>query len=265
MSRSKPSTWIIGTVLVALLLVAAIWFLLISPTMAKASDTRTQASTVEASNEQLRTQMNRLADQFKHLDEYKADLAKLRAQIPAEPDLAAYLRQLDGVASAHSVTLTAITPGTATAFAPVVAQSAQSTDVQGAGTTSTSNSDTSTPQPAATKAAAPASSIPAGMVAVPLSVTAVGTYDAIDSFLDAIQTQTPRLFLVSTVAGTSQKDQAASGGRPATHLGDLEATVTGYLYVLPATTKPAAPTPTPTAPPALPGAVSGKNPLVPIG
>ena len=95
-------------------------------------------------------------------------------------------------------------------------------------------------------------------------MTAVGTYDATSAFLSDLQNGTQRLFLVSSLQGTSQDDAEASGGKPATGVGDLEVIVTGYLYVLPdslgtaAVTDPGAPAPT------LPGAVPGKNPLVPI-
>jgi Tfp pilus assembly protein PilO len=273
MTRSKSSSWVVGTILVAAILAVAAWFLLISPVRSAAADITTQAQAVEDSNGQLQIQTHRLAEQYTHLDEYKNDLAALRVQVPSDAQLSEYLRQLDTIATERSVTLTSVSPATATAFAPPVAQSATETDVEGAGTTDSSNSDTSadavtsadaTDDSSSPAPAQPASSAPDGMLAVPLSLTAVGTYDAMVSFLDALQSQTPRLMLVSTVSGIAQTDQAAGGGRPETSLGDLEINVTGYLYVLPDTAA-AAPTPGSTEPSVLPAPVPGKNPFVPIG
>ena len=106
------------------------------------------------------------------------------------------------------------------------------------------------------------------MAAIPLSVTVLGTYDNTLGFLADIQSATPRLFLVSGFAGTKQEPADASGGKPATKLGDQELVVNGFMYVLPeassTTPKPSAsatPAPTPSLPPAVPG----KNPLNPVG
>jgi len=101
------------------------------------------------------------------------------------------------------------------------------------------------------------------MAAIPISITVVGTYDDTLAFLNDVQTATPRLLLVSGIQGTSQKDAPASGGRPATKIGDQELVITGFLYALPDPTA-AISTPSPTATaPALPAPVTGKNPLVP--
>jgi len=96
-----------------------------------------------------------------------------------------------------------------------------------------------------------------------MSLNVVGTYDAVLAFVQALQTGTTRLLLLTDLQATSTPDADAGGGRPATKVGDLEVTIAGQLYVLPdlaaaAPVDPQAPVPT------LPGAVPGKNPLVPI-
>lgn len=269
MQRSSSTTWIIGTVLVALLLSAGAWFLLISPTLSTAAETAAQADQVEAANDQTVIRIARLKEQFAEIDTYKAQLAAMQAQIPQDAALSAYLRQLDEVATAHQVTLISIAPSSPATFAPAAAAVATDEVMSGAGTTSEASDDSASTSETATStavtSAAAASAAPAGMADVAVTLTAVGSYDNVLAFLDSIQQTDRRLFLATTVTGTALDDEQATGGRPETHVGDLEVTVSGYVFLLPTTTTtvPAADAGTET--PALPGASPGKNPLVPVG
>jgi hypothetical protein len=105
--------------------------------------------------------------------------------------------------------------------------------------------------------------VPAGLTAIPITITVVGTYDNTQAFLYDLQNATPRVFLVSGFTGTSQKETAASAGRPAMNLGDQELVISGFTYVLPDLTTPV-PVDPGVAPAPLPGVVPGKNPLVPV-
>jgi Tfp pilus assembly protein PilO len=263
MGGAKKSTWVGGTVFAAVVILALAWFLAINPTLAAASEIRSQAEATKQSNEMLELQVTKLKADFAKLPEYKAELAGLQTQIPTEAMLSDYLRQLDGIAAAHSVTLTTVTPTAPTSVvlaapvAPVVAAPVDgtTTDAPAAGTDGT--------VPVAPVApAAPVA--PTGLASIGFTITALGTYDNVLAFTSDLQNATPRLFLVTSLNGTSQKDTAASGGRPETKQGDLEMVIGGVVYVLPdslgvpETVDPNA------AAPVLPGAVPGKNPLVPI-
>lgn len=271
MSGSKTASWITGTVVLALLLVAGGWFLLIGPVFATAGETRLQAQSVRESNEALAQRITQLAKQFENLDQYKAELAALRAQVPTAAQQSEYLRELQTIADANGVTLTTLTPSTPTAFAPagqVAAPPAEDAEMSGAGVSADGGAEASTEAVAdpATQSAAPAgAAVPAGMAAVQLSITAVGSYDGVLAFVNALQTGTTRLFLLTDVQGTSQADAEAGAGRPATAVGDLEVQLTGMVFVLPDNTAPAAPVDPEAPAPALPGAVPGKNPMVPLG
>ncbi len=277
MGASSKGTWIGGTVVIALLIVVATWFLAVSPVLAAASDTRAQAESAEAQNLVLQSQVDQLKADFARLDEYKAELASLQAQVPTDAELAAYLRELDAVAVSHSVTLAdvqvqapqAVTvPVVQTQAAPATTGEAVSTEAAPAPSPSAGAGSQGATDAAAAGAATPAApvveSVPAGFTAVPLVLTVVGTYDNVALFLDDVQNRTARLFLVASIAGTSQAESEGSGGRPATAVGDLELTITGFTYVLPdalavpEVVDPAAPSP------ALPAQVAGKNPLVPV-
>jgi hypothetical protein len=262
MGRSKTGTWIGGTGVVALLLLVAGWFLLVSPVMAAAGETRAAAEDVEADNATARTRIETLKGQFADLDASKAELAELQKQVPTTGQLAAYLRQVDEQAVAHGVVVTGVTPSTPELFAPIQAAPAAATATDG--TTDTTAAD-GTDADGSTTAAAPApaagTGAPTGMVDVPITMTAVGSYANVLGWVQAMQEQTDRLLLVTSVSGTAQDETSAGGGKPATTVGDVELTITGYLYVLPG--DDSIPTVTPEErEEQLPAADPNRNPLV---
>jgi len=264
MQRSKTGAWIGGAVVVALLMVVASWMLLISPVLASASDTAVQAEQTRQSNVALQTKVKRLAEQFTHLDEYKSQLAGLRTEVPTDAEISAYLRAVDSLAVANSVTVTDLSPGVPSAFVPVAPVATGSGDATVDATTAQEEGTDETA--AAPAAPAPAAAAPAGMVDVPLAMTVVGEYDHVLAFVQALQTTPGRLFVLNTFNGTGQTDAEPSAGRPATKVGDLEITLSGFLYVLPEVqTGAVAPADPAVTPPALPAPVPGKNPLVPVG
>lgn len=269
MTGAKKGSWIGATVFGSVIIVVASWFLAINPTLSAASDVRAQTEQVKSQNDALALKVAKLKADFAKLDDYKAQLGAIRKQIPTDAQLSDYLRQLDAIAAAHTVTVTTVTPGTPTAVvakAPA-APVAQPTPAPSASATPAPTSAGTDPSAAATgsgtSTGSAASGIPAGFTSIPMSVTVLGSYDNTLAFLSDLQTATPRLFLVSGFTGTGQQDAAASGGKPKTSVGDQDLVVSGFLFVLPDTA--AAATPAPTATPALPGAVPGKNPLNPVG
>ncbi|WP_263730790.1 hypothetical protein [Cellulomonas sp. SG140] len=266
MAGAKKGSWIGATVFGSLVIVVGSWFLLINPTLSAASEVRTQTAQVTSQNDALAAKVAKLKADFAKLDDYKSQLAAIRKQVPTTAQLSDYLRQLDTIATAHSVTVTAVAPGVPTA---VVAQAAaQAPAPQPSTTAGATPAPTPSAAAGAAGAAAPASgaaaasAIPPGFTAVPLSVTVIGSYDNTLAFLSDLQTATPRLFLVSGFTATGQQDAAATGGKPKTSVGDQQLVISGFLYVLPDTS---AAKPSPTATPALPAPVPGKNPLNPVG
>jgi Tfp pilus assembly protein PilO len=236
------------------ILVAA-WFLAINPMLSAAADLRNQTSQVQQRNQVLQTQLTKLKADFAKLPQYKDQLTALRAQIPTDAELSAYLLQIDAIATARSVTVTALAPGAPEAFVGAAPAAAAAT----------APSPTATPAPAGASGtqAGAAGAVPAGFYDIPISMTVVGSYDASQAFLSDLQNATPRLFLVTSVAGTSQKQASAGGGKPATALGDEQLVVTGMTYVLTSTYPAPAAAPSATPAPVQP-AVPGKNPLKPV-
>lgn len=264
MGSAKKSTWIGATVFGALVIMAAAWFLAISPTMSAAAEIQEQAEQTVSQNEMLEMQLTQLKADFEKLPEYKAELATLQQQIPTDAMLSDYLRQLQQIATAHAVTLTTITPAPAQLVALAAPAAAPEATAPAEGTEGTEGAV----EPAATDPSAvpapPVAAGPAGLAAIPFSLTVLGSYDNTNAFLWDLQNATPRLFLVSGLTGTSQKQGEENAGKPATEDGDQELVVTGFTYVLPDAFAVPAPVDPNAAPPALPGAVPGKNPLLPI-
>src|SRR5665647_67138 len=119
MGGAKRSTWVGGAVFVALIMLVATYFLAVSPALATASETRAEVEATNQSNVALQSKIDQLAADFAKIGDYKAELAAIRVQIPTTADLSGYLRQLDSIAVAHSVTLTAVNPAVAQTVIPV--------------------------------------------------------------------------------------------------------------------------------------------------
>ncbi len=249
MGTKRSAPWIVATAFASFVILAFSWFLAISPELAAADDSRSQAADRRSQNSLLQAKIVKLADQFTHLDEYKTTLATLREQIPEQADLTAINRDLSTLAATSGVTIVTVTATPPIAFSPVQsagkATPAPTTDSAGAAASSTSGSSTSTA----------ASAVPKGFYAVQLSVALTGTYDQATAFLTSFQTGPGRIFLATGIVATSQQASGASGGRPAVASGDLALTVTGYAYVLLGAST--APTPAPT----LPAPSGQKNPF----
>lgn len=260
-------TWIGATVVVAVLIAIAGWFLLISPTRAATTDTRVAIDTETSRTVTLTKALATLKAQFEGLDASRTALAGVIVQVPTTADTSAFRRLLEQRAATSGVTLTTVQTATAVAVVQVA------TGNSGAAASGTSASKTPTPSPSAAPVAPPKATTGSGqtLVGVPLQITLVGTYDAARVFVASLQGKVGRLFLVNGFSVVSQSDSPASGGRPATVKGDVELSLQGFLIVLTAgpddvVTSPGAtpaPTPGPTPSPA-PLPSTERNPFAPI-
>lgn len=271
MSGSKTSTWVAGTVLVSLLLSAAGWFLLISPQLSAAGLVRGEAESVEMSNVALADRVKVLEEQFTQIDTFKAELAGLRTQVPADDQVSAYLRTLDAAAVTHGVTLTSVIGAAATDLIPLTETVAAGLGADAAAVAvpaapaEAQATDPSAADPAADgAAAAPPAEAPAAVVQVPITINVKGGYAAVHAFVDQLQQSPERLLLVTSVSVIGQ--QESTDGTTTTVAGDAEATIVAYLYALPAKAPVAAPVEGAEAPAPVPLPVPdpGRNPLVPV-
>jgi hypothetical protein len=101
------------------------------------------------------------------------------------------------------------------------AAAAAATDPTGAAVTATAPSGTSTPPPVD------------GMVAIPLTVSVVGSVEPVREFLTQVQTGLQRQLLVTTLAVQALEESDGGNRLPAAALGDVEVTIGAYAYVVP--------------------------------
>lgn len=229
MPNAKASGWVAGTAIVAVVILIASWFLVISPKVSAAQEDRAQTETVKQHNDVLSTQLATLEKQFAGLETTRSDLAALRKQIPTSAQLTDYLRTLSDLATTHSVVITSLLPSGAIPFvaAPGAAAAPKptptATAAAGAAAEPTDTATATTP--------AAAGGVP-GLAVISVSITVVGTYPNILGFLGDLQSKTDRLFLVTGLSATAQHKAVAGSGRPATAVGDLELKIDGFAYVL---------------------------------
>lgn len=273
MKTSKSGPWIGGAAFAAVVILLASWFLVISPVMEKTSDTKEQTKAAELQNDILRSAISTLQADAANLPKYQADLAALRTKIPTVIDSAGFRAEVDRLAKAHSVTITMfneIAPSSVLVAAPATTApttAASPTDTATAAATDDGTSGSAADPSAETTTAAPSVGAPLldGFAYVQLTIGVLGTYDNTAGFLHDLQYGTPRSFLVSALTSTQQKKQDASGGRPATALGDVEITITGELFVLKDAFTPVEPTAPSTTAPVLPTPTAPRNPFFPVG
>lgn len=106
----KMKQWSLLTALGVIGVMAAGWFLLVSPQHAHAKDLRTQAQGVQQSTQGLMTQVQQLKAQQKGVAAQQRTLMKIATQIPNNPALPTLIRQLSAAAHDTGVTLVSLSP-----------------------------------------------------------------------------------------------------------------------------------------------------------
>ncbi|NAZ74899.1 type 4a pilus biogenesis protein PilO [Kineococcus sp. T13] len=192
MTQNKNTVWIAGTGVLAVLVLLATYFLLIAPKRAEAADLATQRLQAQQDNEVLEQETALLEAQFATLDERRAEIAAITAELPAEAQTQQLLRQVETFATASGVTLLSVAPG-----APVL----HGADATGAA------ADTSG----------------AVVVDLPITLTTEGTFAGTELFLKQLQADMGRFLLVDDL---SLANGTTDGGEGVT------TTVTGRVFVM---------------------------------
>lgn len=185
MLASRTSRWSIGTALLCVVLLAASWFLLISPRRAEAADLTQQASSVNAQIGTMQQQLARLRDEYAGLAQQKDELKAIQAQLPPDADVAGLVRDLQDFAGTAGVTLQSITPGT-----PVVLAADGSPDPSATATTGS-------------------------VISVPLALAVSGQYFEDSLYLKYLQTQMTRSVLITGLSTTpATASETTTGATP---------------------------------------------------
>src|SRR3954466_5832035 len=113
----KLKQYVVFTVLGCLVVLAAGWFLLVSPKRSSAAELRTQSAASVRDNQTLEAKLQVLKAQARDLPKQQAKLAAVAAKIPDNPALPAMVRALTTASQSAGVELVSMTPGTPAAVA----------------------------------------------------------------------------------------------------------------------------------------------------
>jgi Tfp pilus assembly protein PilO len=229
---AKKSTWIGGAALVGVVALGGTWLLGVSPVLDETTLIQDQKVAADGENIALEAKVARLKTASENLPALKAELAALQVGIPSTEQVDAFLEQIDGYQTAREIPVVKVefsSPVQMVDDAAVAAAAAEAATTDGSTDTSTTTTDSGT---ATTDAGTTAASATDGFVAVPVTITLVGSFVSSLAFVSDLQQLGGRLFLVTEVVGTGQPEAEASGGRPATAEGDVEMQIKGNLYVL---------------------------------
>jgi len=197
---TQTRKWVTLTAVLAVALLAAGWFLLISPQRSQAADLNAQAASVEASNASLEAQIKTLKLQQKQLPKWQAQLAELRTQLPATPALVSLIRTLSDEADKSGVKLVSLSPATpVTMVAPTATADAAVTPTVGL--------------------------TPGALAAMDLQLQVTGGYFEVQRYVNRLE-RLDRAFLVLglNIAEPDGEDKPA---------GTLASTVTGRVFLVP--------------------------------
>ncbi|HZV26852.1 MAG TPA: hypothetical protein VFG00_11225 [Acidothermaceae bacterium] len=183
---SRIQQWVAGTVVALLLIVAAGWFLAISPQKHKVSNLGAQSASQEQANSGLRTKLAELTAQMSAVPSEEAAVAAITQKIPSDPEMPAYVRALTTIAGQTGVELVSIAPSVPTAVTLAAATVPAAT--------------AATPSPSTNAAAPAAPAAPAvSLQAISVSLAVQGGYFQIQQFTAALQ-RMARTTVVSTLS-----------------------------------------------------------------
>ncbi|WP_174722242.1 hypothetical protein [Cryobacterium lyxosi] len=209
--------WLVGAMLVIAIVVMAGFTLGISPKLEEVGVARATRTAALAQNEAYELQLAALQREFDGLETVQDELAVLRAAIPEGAALPAFIGQLDAIAGRTSVTVTEFTSADAMPYVPVVpAPDATAPDATEPDTT---EPDATVPDATVPDATAPdtdtdgaGSAAPSPLVtaenfiAVPVTISVTGSFDAVLDFLEGLQNGQRLMTVTSFSSGTPSAD-----------------------------------------------------------
>lgn len=226
----KMRQWTILTAVGVVAVLAAGWFLLVSPQKSHASDLKTQAGTQQSANATLQSQVAQLEQQKKGLPAQQRLLDQIATKVPGSPELPTLIRQLSTAAKGAGVDLVSLAPSPpALVAAPAQPATVAPTPAASAPATGTA------PAP---KPAAPATS---PLAQIPVILTVQGSYYNVTSFFHSLE----KLSRAMLVTQFSMAPTTSNGGNAASDLpkGTLTGTLNAVVFESPEGAAPAATTP----------------------
>jgi Tfp pilus assembly protein PilO len=204
--------WYLGAGVLAVLILAAGWFLMVSPQNATAEEITLSAESQQAANRITEQEIATLKAEFKDLPVLQKEAAEIRSRMPQTPELPALLRTISANAKSAGVTLVSVSPQTPTALS-------------GSG-----------------QAGSAALATPGQVNQIPIVVEVTGPFANMRLFLNSME-QMKRSVLVTSL---DLKRAETESTNAATNL--LAATIAGRVFMANPGTAPAQTAPTTTTP-----------------
>jgi Tfp pilus assembly protein PilO len=211
----KVKQYVVFTVLGCLVVMAAGWFLLVSPKRTHAAELRDQAATQVSANAELETKLAMLKAQAKDLPKQQAKLAAVAGKIPDNPALPALVRALTTAATSAGVELVSLTPSAPAVVGAAAPAAAPVAPAAGA-------------RPAAPRAASAA----AGQLAqIPVTLNVVGGYFQVEQFVAALENLPRSMRVTALTMAPGTNPLKTTTGTPVDDGRSLATTITAQVFM----------------------------------
>jgi Tfp pilus assembly protein PilO len=217
---TKSRTWTVGTAVLVVLILLAGWFLLVTPKRSHAADLQAQATSAKAANLSTAGQIKALQAQQQKLPAAESQLSQFKVQIPANPQLPAFIRSLESAATASGVYLTSISPANPTAMTSAAAAPAPAPT---ASASAASGSAAATAPAAAAPQSTVVPGLNSGVYNIEAQLVVAGSYAGLEAFehqLEGMQ----RSVLVHTISISSCNNGSGSSSGSGAGAGGLSCT-----------------------------------------
>ena len=257
MGKQKTGLWLLGALLVAIVLGALTWFLLISPELDRASTASTEAESARSDNDLLELQIAQMQALEQDAPDWREQIAKISMDmppVPAQSDLErTIVRELDRA----GLPLLDLSFARASEVNPLIDASLlpPGTGEEGEDGAEAEPSASPSPSPSATATAEPAEGDdgaaddsaeeePAtetpeqveapftGLYTIPVTVATEGDSRAVMAFLAGMRDQLDRFYTITNLQIKKAAPTEASPGRPALTEDKWEVQVSGLVFSL---------------------------------
>lgn len=262
MSNQNNRLWIGGAAFLAIVILLGTYFLAAKPRLDSATEMDEERVSVEARNTTLRREVSVLKEQEANLHETRTSIAGLQIGIPTTPKLDEFTKYIGELAVEHSVVIVSVD---VQPLAPIATEIPVAPEPTPAETTEAADAPVAGPGTAEQASTGATTSLLDGFSSMSINIVLSGTNDNCNLFLDALQTQSARHYLVQGLSVLAVlTDTPASQGLPDLAPGDVAFTVSGSAFVLDGAVQPEDPAAVAPDPLPLPVPAPGSNPFVPF-
>lgn len=253
MKQQQTGLWLLGAFLVAVIVAAATYFLLISPELDKGTNARDAAEAARNDNDLIETQILAAKSKEKEVPAWQDEIGKISLDMPATVEQAELERLIYATLAKYELPAVEVSYGRAEEVIPTVTEGYDpptlSTDEEGedGATPTPSPSPSPVVEPSAEATAgtegegaevpapiAPVEEGPAfdGLVAIPVTIGTEGDPVKVLSFLKEMQTQIDRFYTATNFTIAKADPTAETPGRTALTEQDWTISISGMVFSL---------------------------------